>query len=109
MRQAVELTRAARRACPAAGSGRHGRGGCSPGRAARGGTGGGAAAVHRRRAAPLVQDLQVSLRLTLPVGGTVAVRFAPVSQVTLPAPSLRRYLYWKEVPAGRPASSFHTG
>ncbi len=65
--------------------------------------------VPPRSPGPGVQDRQVSSRLTLPVGGTVAVRFAPVSQVTLPAPSLRRYLYWKEVPAGRPTSSFHTG
>ncbi|OSY53662.1 hypothetical protein BG846_00671 [Streptomyces fradiae ATCC 10745 = DSM 40063] len=55
------------------------------------------------------QFRQVSVRVTLPLAGTVATRLAPLSQVTLPAASLRTYLYSKVVPAGRVRSSFHTG
>ncbi len=47
--------------------------------------------------------------MTLPLDGTVAVRLAPLSQVTAPAASLRMYLYWIAVPAGSATSSFHTG
>ncbi len=55
------------------------------------------------------QVRQVSFSVTLPPAGTVAVRLAPVSQVTFPAASLRMYLYENAAPAGRVTSSFHTG
>lgn len=50
-----------------------------------------------------------AVSVTFPEDGTVAVRLAPLSQVTLPCPSLRTYLYANEVPAGRFTSSFQTG
>jgi len=51
---------------------------------------------------------QVSLRAVF-VEVTVAVRLAPLSQVTFPDASLRMYLYSKDVPSGSSTSSFHTG
>lgn len=55
------------------------------------------------------QARQVSLSVTVPEAGTVAVRLAPDSQVTVPAASLRMYLYSNVVPAARATSSFQTG
>ncbi len=55
------------------------------------------------------QERNVSFRVTVPEAGTVAVRFAPDSQVTFPAASLRTYLYSKDVPAGSVTASFQTG
>ena len=53
--------------------------------------------------------LQVSVRVTAPFGPTVAVRLAPLSQTTVPAPSFLTYLYSKVVPAGRSSVTFQTG
>ena len=46
-----------------------------------------------RRASALGQLRQVSVRVTVPLEGTVAVRFAPDSQVATPDASFRMYLY----------------
>jgi hypothetical protein len=51
----------------------------------------------------------VSVKVTFPLAGTVPTRFPPLSHVTFPPPSLRRYLYSNTVPAGRETSSFQTG
>lgn len=62
-----------------------------------------------RQNAPGPQARQVSLSVTLPLAGTVAVRLAPDSQVTFPPLSFLMYLYSKDVPAPMETSSFHTG
>ena len=46
---------------------------------------------------------------TKPYSIAKAVRFAPLSHVTEPFDSLRRYLYWNAVPLGSGTDAFHTG
>ena len=52
---------------------------------------------------------QVSASVSVPLDGTVAVRFTPDSHVTVPLASLRTYLYWNAVPAGSATVSFQVG
>lgn len=59
----------------------------------------------RPETAPLTERPQLrqtsAVRVTLPEDGTVAVRLAPLSQVTLPLASLRTYLYSNDVAGGQ--------
>ena len=66
-------------------------------------------AARRSRAWRAGQLRQVSLSVSTPFAGTVALRLAPDSQVTAPEASLRMYLYWNAVPAGSATLTFHTG
>ena len=55
------------------------------------------------------QPRQVSVSVSTPLAGTVTVRFAPLSHVTVPDASLRTYLYCTVVPAGSVTDARHTG
>ncbi|APU15655.1 hypothetical protein UA75_18625 [Actinoalloteichus sp. GBA129-24] len=55
------------------------------------------------------QPRQASVIRTTPLAGTVALRLAPLSQVTEPFAPLRRYLYCTTVPAGSETSPVQVG